>query len=468
MLVGLVLRVLAARGDLWLDEILTLFVATSTPSWGALLNVHHDNVHLLTALWLRFVGANAPAMLCRLPSIVASTATIALAAWYMRPVGRGAAIGSAWLLAVSLMQVQYGSEARGYALAGAFMVACFELVARLGDRPSWPLRACLAVMALLGVASHLTFMFVLPALLIAAFAGALPRVSWSSALGSAVRDAGPACALAAAFAIWALRGMVVAGGMSRPVLDVAGSAFALGSPAARHGFVLLVVTLVVSVSLALLSCRRDAPSVWPRRLGGAAAGLAAIAVAPTLFLIAHPPEFVHERYLYLSVAGSTILLGGIVGLPLMLPLSPTAPMALRALPAALMVGVACMVAAPSVLLIASGRGDFRAAVVRARQEAQGGALTLAGSNDFRTKAMLAYVIPRMPPGPEVRYVEADQSRTQPPDFWLEHVPTWDRSEARPNIELGGSDYLLVDEYPAYGLSGFTWRLYRRLSPPSGS
>ncbi len=466
MLVGLVLRVLAARGDLWLDEILTLFVATKTPSWWALLNVHHDNVHLLTALWLRLVGPDAPAMLCRLPSIVASTATIGLAAWYVRRIGNGIAIAAAWLLAVLLMQVQYGSEARGYALAGACMVLCLELVARLVDRPSWPLRSLLAAVVLAGVASHLTFMFVLPGLFVAACTGAWHHVGKRGALGAGLRNVGPAAILGAAFAAWAVRGMTIAGGPSRPAMDAVEGALGLGAPG--HGWGLMLAVILPLAAWTLTSALRYTALLLSGigRMRAMTAGLSAIVVLPVLLVLIHPPEFIHERYLFVSVTALTILLGIVIGFPLHVTHDPTEPRALRLLSPTFVVFVVAMALGQSLLLCRTGRGDLRSAVVRAREQGRG-ALTLAGNNDFRTKAMLAFLVPRLPPGPEVRYVEADEALTHAPDFWLEHVPTWDRTEARPKVHLGDSDYLLVDEYPAYGLSGFTWRLYRRLSPPTG-
>src|SRR5512135_3181929 len=57
VLVGAVLRALAARGDLWLDEIWSIEWARKAGSFlGVFTNVHVDNNHYLNTLFLRALG----------------------------------------------------------------------------------------------------------------------------------------------------------------------------------------------------------------------------------------------------------------------------------------------------------------------------------------------------------------------------------------------------------------------------
>lgn len=62
-LIGLTLRILGARGDLWLDEIWTLKLLEHVGSPGEIFwNLAHDNNHPLNSLYLYFVGADASAL----------------------------------------------------------------------------------------------------------------------------------------------------------------------------------------------------------------------------------------------------------------------------------------------------------------------------------------------------------------------------------------------------------------------
>ena len=78
--VGLALRILGARGGLWLDEAASAIQAhdTGTPM-GVFLKINHDNNPHINSLWMQWVGLDAPPMLARALSIVTSTVAILLA-----------------------------------------------------------------------------------------------------------------------------------------------------------------------------------------------------------------------------------------------------------------------------------------------------------------------------------------------------------------------------------------------------
>src|SRR5262245_51747731 len=79
--VGIVVRVFAAHNDLWFDEVWTLqLLRERVHSFGDVFtNVKHSNNHHLCSLWMWLVGQNASALMYRLPSVLASIGTIALA-----------------------------------------------------------------------------------------------------------------------------------------------------------------------------------------------------------------------------------------------------------------------------------------------------------------------------------------------------------------------------------------------------
>ncbi|MGC6399258.1 hypothetical protein ACNI3Q_01610 [Sphingomonas sp. FW199] len=166
-LAGLVLRLLSARGGLWLDEAWSARLAhdVGTPL-GIFFNINHDNSHHLNSLWLQTVGLGAPSWLARLPAIVTGTLAIPVAAMIAAPRGRWPMIATAILFALSPILVTMGSEARGYApMALAFLTAIL-LVDRWLARSDAAYRPqiAIALCCFLGIFSQMTMLFGIVAL----------------------------------------------------------------------------------------------------------------------------------------------------------------------------------------------------------------------------------------------------------------------------------------------------------------
>jgi len=116
LVLGLVLRILGARGELWFDELWSLLLIDEMKArhdllWGLAL----DNNHYLNTLYLYLVGADAPTLLQRGLSILLGTITVAVAGLAVRSATAAGPLAAMALFAVSYPMVNYGSEARGYA-----------------------------------------------------------------------------------------------------------------------------------------------------------------------------------------------------------------------------------------------------------------------------------------------------------------------------------------------------------------
>ncbi len=125
--------------SLWLDEILSaLRVALPLPeAWEAWRGnpVHPPLSELLQWLWFRAVDSE-PAR--RLLPIAFGVATVALLArladrWF----GRGAAIASAWIAALSPLHVRYSQELRAYSLGLLALVVALAVHERVLERGGW-------------------------------------------------------------------------------------------------------------------------------------------------------------------------------------------------------------------------------------------------------------------------------------------------------------------------------------------
>jgi hypothetical protein len=157
-LVGLALRIAAARGGMWTDEAWSVIFATEVRDpVGVFLRINHDNNHHLNSLWLQAVGMHASPLLARAPAIVAGTLTIPVAALLFGGRSGAGAIAAAALFAISPIMVIYGSEARGYALmilATLFMI--LFTTSAIESRADRSTRWLIALPAAVGTLSHLT------------------------------------------------------------------------------------------------------------------------------------------------------------------------------------------------------------------------------------------------------------------------------------------------------------------------
>src|SRR6476469_1712701 len=113
-LAGLAIRVAAAQGGLWTDEAWSvIYAAQARDPLGVFLRINHDNNHHLYSLWLQAIGPAAPPFLARLPSILAGSLCVVVAAMIGARRSSSAGIVCALLFAFTPILVALGSEARG-------------------------------------------------------------------------------------------------------------------------------------------------------------------------------------------------------------------------------------------------------------------------------------------------------------------------------------------------------------------
>jgi hypothetical protein len=169
-LVGLGLRLFAARGALWLDEAWSAtFAQEAVTPVGVFFRINHDNNHFLNTLWLQLVGPDAPPVLQRALSIACGTAAIPLAAIFAGRRGPAAALIAALAFALSPILVTYGAEARGYAPMLLATLAALLIVDRWLDTRGRRASLWLTLAALAGMLAQLLMAASLAALAVWAF-----------------------------------------------------------------------------------------------------------------------------------------------------------------------------------------------------------------------------------------------------------------------------------------------------------
>jgi len=122
---GVLVRLICARGDPWLDEIWTLvLIAPLKSGFEVFRNISHDNNHFLNSWWMYQWGPDANPLIYRLPSILCGGASIYVAGHIGRRTSPAAGAIAAFVVAFAFPFVNYGSEARGYSgLVLAMLVA---------------------------------------------------------------------------------------------------------------------------------------------------------------------------------------------------------------------------------------------------------------------------------------------------------------------------------------------------------
>jgi hypothetical protein len=450
------LRVAAARDDLWLDEIWSLTLASRVHrALDVFTALHHDNNHYLVTLWMFLLGQNVAGFWHRLPSLVAGLASVALVAAAGRRLGRTAGIFAAVLTAFSLPLVVYSSEARGYAPAVCFSLAAFLLLHRLLERGRLSDALLFGLVGVLGVLSHLTFIHVL-------LAGAVWVVFRIVTQSAALRVEAPP--FAAAFAppvlalalLWAvdLRYLEVGGGDPAASFDVVrrvGSLLLGGPDDAATGAVLLPLVWL-GVVLGLYRLRRSDP--------GAALFLLAAVAIPSLSLAVPRFSFLHPRYLLVSMPfvflALAVLLDGLwehgrVG---------------KAIAAACLAAILGGDARQLAVFLRDGRGHYSDAVRLMASGVSGSSATVASDQDFRNGLVVEYYARRLVLPRPVIYIRHGEEPPGGPDWILTHSGS--PSPVRPDAltDAHGNRYVFVKDYPFAALSGFSWSLFRNAARTS--
>ncbi len=461
VVIAAVLRVLAAGGGLWLDEIWSLnniALARTLPDaadWGALF--FHDNTHALNTLYLAMIGPDASALAYRGLAIVSGTASVAVAAaiGWRRSSLEG--LTAAAMVAASYPLVHYSGEARGYAPMMLAAVASFALLETVLKAPSpadSKARAgAFVAVTLLGMASHLTFLFVLAGLGLWAaavlFQRRQPMVRTLAQLSLLFGLQAIAVTLYGAVA-W--NNFVIGGGAFVPALDAVGELAELtfGIDPAARGSAAVAVALGLGVTVWWL--RRGGETVW--------VFFAVVVLAiPLGFVFADPATGMAPRY-FIALAPFA-LIAAAHGISALLIGNRWTRAVAGGLLAVFFIGNGLLLGN----FFETGRGQYAAAVtfIAAQNESATPART-AGYHPFSVKTVLGYHARRQGLAGAVRYVDpADDARA--PAEWFIDGNFKDRAPAveisRPSGKGGLTAYTLKAVFPHWGLSGDTWAVYRR-------
>lgn len=457
ILVSASLRVMSSFGDLWLDEIWSLYHLKNVKYLWDILMIRHDNNHILNSMWMVIAGNTASGFWYRLPSIVAGTAAIALMGLINLRFGLLAGGITSLLGGLSYPLIHYSSEARGYAPAMLFSLTAFFFLREALVKNNLKGIVLFWASVLFGLLSHLTFLYIYVSLAV----WSLVRLFHSSkgirsmAVRLARLHALPTAALAALYLFY-IHTMAVGGGDPQGFKEALTSLATLVagapefSPAAGVGVLLFCVGLLGG----LLHLHRQGSDEW-------VFFLFALIIAPVGSYLATRPGFLYERYFLLSIPFYYLMTGQLL-----------AAMFTRS---RFWTSTSCAVLAfflwgnlqRTADLINTGRGQYHEAVSYLAEHTRGPDILVGSDHDFRNRMVLLYYSQYLPKGKRLLYFNQNQWPTGGPEWLFTHSQEADFVPQKEIVLATGGTFTLEKHYSYKGLSGWHWALYRNNAHAKG-
>lgn len=460
---GLALRVAAAGGDLWVDEIYTLVLLEDADTPLAVFtSVLHDNNHHLNSLYLYFAGDASSTRVVRGLSIALGVLSVPVAAFALKPNGRTAMLVGAGLVALSFPMVHYGSEARGYAGLLLCILAGFGFANRnlLSDDPHTH-RFALAAAIAAGTLFHLTMLFA--ALCIGLW------VLWER-WQRAGYQTGPAIRKAYAFLMpGVLAGLLALLLLLLPLFLGSATSLTMGGvrPFSWEGFIrgygrllrmtagfrhagpdgvfLLIVVLTVALSRSFLS---------PRTRPLHSLAVISMILVPLAMALSGLPNLNMGRYFLFAAVAMIFWIAGVCGQLISTGRPGRAG-------AAMLLATLCGFSLwQTSSLVSMRRGQYTAALERM---AAAGPARIGVSHSRRVEVVAEYFRDRRRAFQKLTLVGPEERRCDDPTDWYVAEVRSHRPPHPNRIEAGPPacrrSYELVQIYPAYGLSGQDWAVY---------
>lgn len=470
---ALALRIASAKGDLWIDEVWSLYnldIAHTLSDWQDLLALFfHDNTHPLNTIQLFLIGPDASAPVYRAFSVVCGFAAVALAWAVGRRSGDAVGLVAALLLALSFAMINYSGEARGYAAMAAASLGAYLIAELWLEKPTQGRAALFVTISLIGLMSHLSFVVVQSAIglrmLVEIWLRTRSPVTTAAQL---VTLFGVQIVYLTAFISIAVNNMIIGGGVtvSPPLVSMSFlilTMFGIDmSDIGTFGRTVEMVPLALNLGLALglvLVAGLALVAVRGRRNEWIVPAVA-VFVFPILLvsLVALSPQVtLAHRYFIAAVPFALLLL---------------AHMAVWGIErgrwwrAATVLAVCLYVLGNANLLrklYTFERGNYVYVLKEVAASSQGQA-RITSNNILRGEIMLNYHIPRAGLSEALHVVKREEDKADPAEWFVlinyhNRIPVSSLSRAvGPNPPVA---YDLFNTVPHWGMSGDTWAVYRR-------
>jgi hypothetical protein len=447
--------VFAARGDLWLDEVWSLWLAREAGSvFDILFRTRHDNNHVLNTLFLfavdEWVGSDAPLIAYRLLSVACGFASLFLFRHLaLRRWGQLEALLAVLFAGACYPLLLYFSEARGY--AGTILCGLIAYVLLPTDVTENRPRALLGfwLASICGVLFHATFAILSTSFALGSLAGAAKKRPRRAALWRACRWHLPPLAFLSCWYLIVLHDQEVGGGHEPgvPALIAHSAVYLLGLPETSLWMRLSAAFAVgATIVLGLVKLRKESGA-------DTVLFLSVLFLMPAALLLILQPKVLYLRYF--AICFPFFLL-----LATRLAAEGLRDQRLR-FPVALL--VFCVFAGHlrrDHQLMEVGRGSYASALSFIVERSDGDTTTVGSSHDFGFHRLIDFYMPRVAGTDRLRYVDQTDWPSSPPDWIILSAADRHFSSNFVSIAQGGR-YALRTEIPTASLSGWPQLLLER-------
>jgi hypothetical protein len=447
------LRIAAARGDLWFDEVWNIRIVYENvhKPIDLLLHFKHESNHMLSSLVTHVVGPDGAAWSYRWPAVLFGSATVALAGWVQRRRGMATAFAAVVLCGSSYLLVHYSSEARGYAYQLFFMLLAYAAMWEAEKSRRWKWEVLFTASCILGFLAHPLFLNLYVAAQIWSWLP-LPRLPRREIILRALcRTIVPG--LFFAWLYWInLRDITIGGGMEDPLGAVMAQVLSLfvgGPHNPPWSYAAAAVTVAVGVAAFWsIAGERRRWSLY----------LYLILVAPAAVVIASGRTDIYPRYFLGSVLFLCLLWSELAGA--IRDRWSDGRLWYRVLLAAFVLANGAHV----LSLIRFGRNHYTEALATMDLRTPSDRIGLLVDHPLRHRVMFEYYGPHRENGKPLDFSLPTPEAVGKADWILSHSLDVN-FEPPPAIHFKtGEEFRLVEQFPYAGLSGWNLALYRRVDP----
>ncbi|UCD65303.1 MAG: hypothetical protein JSW69_04525 [Deltaproteobacteria bacterium] len=443
----------AGRGDLWLDEIWSLLLAEATSSTWEIMQIKHDNNHLLNTLYIYILGEQERFFLYRLLAMVSGIATIYLISLQARTWGKTESVIALLLAGTSYPLILYFSEARGYAPAIFFAISTFIVLQKYEEQKT-PLRLIgIWLLISLGLLSHLTFIIFFLSIFIYSVSLLFihnSRESLKSRISDLLLIYCIPFVFVAALYFFFIQHLTLGGGPVYNKIDVLYNigSFILGLPAQNivriSGFIFLLLSSVT----AIISLYKSRDHLWIFFTG-------ILFIVPALLILVTKPSYLYFRYFIICFPFYYLLLSYLFGRIYQAKLK-SGTYAVVLIVTTLMVGHTFKI----LPLLKYGRGNYTNAMKYMLQNSTGQTVRIGSDHDFRNGMLLKYYSRFAPPERQIHFINKDNIVTQKPDWLITHNQDLTYNPPEQIIINNSLIYEFRKKFSYSGVSGWNWFIYK--------
>ncbi|MGD0169095.1 MAG: hypothetical protein ABSE54_05160 [Smithella sp.] len=453
IVLGSILILFAARGDLWLDEIWSIFFAEAARMpWEILTRFKHDNNHVLNTLYIYVIGKQQTLLFYRGLAIASGIGSLLVLRKIALRWGPVESVIVVLLAGTSYPLILYFSEARGYAPAIFFGLLSFFLLqeCQLRFRPSRLVLFWCA--SILGVLSHLTFVIIFLSLAIYSLHYELrTEMPFARRLLQAGKYLFVPSVFIAFFYLFYAMDMTIGGGpaVDKIMVLAQGGASFVGVPDAVRYLGIPLILLSVLWFLVLLF--REGDREWS--FYGSV-----LLFAPALAIILAGSNYFNYRYVIVCVPFYYLVISRLLA------------KAYRAEDKAyhyltfIVLGLYLIGQALRLVpFYEYGRGSYRPVISEIATASSSTTITVGSDHDFRNKMLIAFYSRFLDDGKKLRYVDHQFWASEPPEWIILHSLN-ETDVPVPWISMtNGWTYRLTKTERFSGNSGFSLFLYHASS-----